>query len=169
MPVTPFPPRAELKIELNEGRHVLATWRNVLLQGFASEARIGTLKRSSELLRRLASTHPEGVGSMLIVSHSGRPPDQECRKEWAAQMSAAYTRVVLVLFDGQSFRASLVRGVVTGLVLLARPAACVLTAEKASEGAPRFTAEMAKRKAPCGTASELEAALMATKQLLTPL
>ena len=168
VPVAPSSPRADLKVELNEGRHVLATWRNVLLQGFASEARIGTLKRSSEILRRLASTHPEGVGFMIIVSHSGRPPEHECRSEWVAQMSAASTRVVLVLFEGQSFRASLVRGVVTGLVMLARPTARVLTDEKASEGVPRFTAEMAKRKASCGTASELEAALLATKQLLAP-
>ncbi len=168
MHVASSPSRADVKIELNEDRHVLVTWRNVLIQSFASEARIGTLKRSSEILRRLASTHPAGVGFMIIVSHSGRPPDQQCRQEWVAQMSAAYTRAVLVLFEGQTFRAALVRGVVTGLVLLARPTACVLTAEKASEGAPRFAAEMARRKASCGTVSEIEAVLMATKQLLTP-
>lgn len=146
-------------IELRDRGHVLATWRHVVMQIYAAEARRTTVLRATEIMRRLAREHPAGIGSLVLVSHSGAPPDEGCRAAWSAQMRDIGAPVTLVLFEGASLRASIVRGVVTGMAMLARRSVNMRVAASAAEGAPWFVAELERAGAPCGTAAELIAAL----------
>jgi hypothetical protein len=146
-------------IELRERGHVLATWQNVMIQIYAAEARRTTVLRATEIMRRLNREHPAGIGSIVLVSHVGPPPDQGCRTAWTAQMRDLGAPVTLILFEGASLRASIVRGVVTGMALLVRRTVNMRVAASPAEGLPWFTAEMDRAHVPCGSVAELTAAL----------
>jgi hypothetical protein len=68
------------------------------------------------------SRRAEGIGMLTIVEAHTPMPDAPARQALAAllQNGGAFIKASAVVFDGNSFRASAVRSVATGLTLLAK-------------------------------------------------
>jgi hypothetical protein len=154
---TPLPDAGDLAITLSHGGHLLATWRNLVIQAYAAEARSDTVERATLLLQRATRARPGAVGSIVLVTHQGRPPDEKCRAAWVKQMRESRTGAILLLFEGTSLRASIVRGVATSLTLLARRSINIHVAGTPREGVPWFVSELSRLGAPCGTETEVTA------------
>lgn len=59
---------------------------------------------------------------MTIIAERAPPPSSEVSREVATVLrSADAVRASVVAFEGSSFRASIVRSVITGLAILSRP------------------------------------------------
>ncbi|MFT3775731.1 MAG: hypothetical protein QM820_61070 [Minicystis sp.] len=157
---------AALKIELNEKGHLLATWRHVMMQLYTAEARRTTIVKASEMMRRLTRDNPAGIGSLVLVQHTGRPPDEGCRSAWVTQMRENQSKGILILFEGTSLRASIVRGVVTGMAQLAKRSADIHVSAKPREGLPWLVSTLEQRGAPCGSVAEISAAVEEARRVV---
>jgi hypothetical protein len=154
----------ELSIDLCERGHVLATWRNLVIQVYGSEARATTVERATHLVQAHARLHPSGIGMVVVVSHMGRPPDEACRAGWSRQMRAGNGLLAaLILMEGEGLRASVVRSVATGLLLLARRQVAIQMAATVAQGLPWFVSEMERSGARAGTLAEVTTAIHAAR------
>jgi hypothetical protein len=103
---------------------LVGTWRNVVIVLW----RVSTLPEdvafTSDLLARLAKMHPEGVGLFQSVEDTCLERPSGPTKEAIARLlrdGRSYIKASTVLFNGQGFRAAVVRAVATGLISLTRP------------------------------------------------
>ena len=101
---------------------VFAHHRNVLIWSWRASATPLTCQRMRVQLLALAKANPTGAGAITIIGPDvGIPPD-EVRKLMvkARQEAAVYDmRGGAIVYEGDGFRGSVVRGVVTSLMLLA--------------------------------------------------
>jgi len=90
--------------------------------------RMRTTEDGAHLVRteceRFAQTRPDGIGLITIVE-AGTPMPPAPARDAIAQFlrsGSSYIKASAVLFEGNSFRASAVRSVATGLTLIAKQA-----------------------------------------------
>lgn len=102
--------------------YCLATWHQIYIVIWRHET---TMTGVHELDRRLIELEPgwgSGCGLLTIIEQGAPMPSSEVRTALARFMTVA-ARVIkssAVAFEGAGFRAAAVRGVVTGLTMLAR-------------------------------------------------
>jgi hypothetical protein len=95
---------------------------------FIVEWRVDTTMEGCRALRteceRFGRTQPAGVGLLTIINANAPAPGAPERVAIADFLRAgsSYIKSSAVVVEGQGFRAALVRGVVTGLTLLAKQA-----------------------------------------------
>lgn len=110
-------------VDLITSDYAVGTWRNVLVVDWR-ESTTGPGARDAHLrLQRLANTYRSGVFYLALVSEHASPPDSEARQALADMLRSASAYVIAssVVFDGAGLRGAFVRGVATGLTMLARP------------------------------------------------
>jgi len=109
-------------VELVTQDYAVAVWRNVLVVDWR-ERTTGEGARDVQFrLQRLARAYPEGIFYLAFVAESASPPDLEARQTLATMLKTGNSLVAgAVVFDGAGLRGAFVRGVATGLVMLARP------------------------------------------------
>lgn len=103
--------------------YAVGVWRNVLVVDWR-ERTTGEGARDVQFrLQRLARACPEeGVFYLAFVAESATPPDLEARQTLANMLKTGTSILAgAVVFDGAGLRGAFVRGVATGLVMLARP------------------------------------------------
>jgi hypothetical protein len=102
---------------------VAATWRSVGILIWRNETRAVDVSFGSEMLDRLAKSHPDGVGLFQFVEDACMNLSSESRAALANLLSKgrSYIRCSTVVFNGVGFRAAAVRGIATGLFWLAKP------------------------------------------------
>jgi hypothetical protein len=154
----------ETKIEYCAEGHAVATHGGVVIQVFASEARQGTIDRATDALRRIRRATGKGAGALILVMHDGRPPDDACRRAWARQLREAEVGSTLILYEASSLRAAIVRGVVTGLLLLVRRSPSIHVAAAARDGLPWFVGQLEAQGAELGGEAALGAALAEARE-----
>jgi hypothetical protein len=127
-----MPPLPKLKAEplARPGRvHVLAachdyavgTWANVFVNIWRHETTLGAANTVRAACDRFGEVHPRGVLLLTIIHDKAPAPAPVARNVIADWLkNGHYIRASAVVMEGQSFRAAFVRGVVTGLTLLAR-------------------------------------------------
>lgn len=73
---------------------------------------------------RFASTHPDGIGLIVIIDVRAPLPSKPAREAVAEFMKrgSSYIKASAVVFEGNSLQSSAVRSVATGLALVARQA-----------------------------------------------
>lgn len=101
---------------------IFATYRNVLIWSWRGPATTLTVQRMRLQLLAHAKGHPEGGGVVTIIGRGVAIPPDEIRKAMvkARREASCYAmRGSAILYEGDGFRGSVVRGVVTGLMLLA--------------------------------------------------
>ncbi|MBK9264645.1 MAG: hypothetical protein IPM54_33275 [Polyangiaceae bacterium] len=79
--------------------------------------------RALEQTVRIAAARSDGAGVLLGVVDTGAPPPEpDVRKALADSLAAGagFVRASALVFEGEGFRASMVRAVATGLSMLAR-------------------------------------------------
>jgi hypothetical protein len=100
--------------------HVIATWRSVMVLIFRVETTLGAVEASHRVFDELSRDHPEGVFLLTIVEADARIPSVVARDGMADFLRGATGRMSLsaVVFEGNNFRAAVVRSVVAGLAML---------------------------------------------------
>jgi hypothetical protein len=102
--------------------HVVLTWSNVACAVFKRETTLGGVRSIQSAYDALASRNPEGVYMVTIVEDRAPLPVVEVRDALAKFLAsgAGRTKMSAVIQEGVGFRAAAVRGVVTGLAMVAR-------------------------------------------------
>lgn len=100
----------------------LASWRDLVVIIWKGETRVEAIERSEEQLALLAPRFPGGLWMLTIVEEQAPAPAADARQALSGLLARAapFVRCSSVVFEGSSFRASLVRSVVSTLVLLSR-------------------------------------------------
>ena len=102
--------------------HCLATWRNFLILIWRNETTEEGVNDFRNTLQRLTTTNRDGLGLLTIIEPNAPPPASKVRDELARVLGqfGKLIKYSAVAFEGSGFRAAMVRGVVTGLTMLAR-------------------------------------------------
>lgn len=101
---------------------VFGHYRNVLLWSWRAAATPITCQRMRVQLVSLARANPQGAGAITVIgTEVGIPPDEIRKLMVKARRDAAQydMRGGAIVYEGDGFRGSVVRGVVTSLMLLA--------------------------------------------------
>jgi hypothetical protein len=109
-------------VELVTHDYTVGVWRNVLVVDWRERTTGDGARDVHFRLQRLARTYPDGVFYLAFVSEHAAPPDFDARQTLANMLKAGRSILAgAVVFDGAGLRGAFVRGVATGLVMLARP------------------------------------------------
>lgn len=98
------------------------SWRNVFVIVWRSRTRAEDAQQIQRLLEEFSRVHSRGYFLLTVVQDSAPPPDTEARQAIAKYLKAGAAHIVAgaVVITGGLLRVSFVRGVATGLALLAR-------------------------------------------------
>jgi hypothetical protein len=124
--------------------HTIATYRNVLVVIWHDRTTLEGVAAARRYSEELGKTHPEGVLYLVIVEAQAIVPNSKARIALTKLMNESQHCIACgVTLDGDGFRNAVVRGVATGLALVARQTfpfrvcsldgACQLFAEAAIE------------------------------------
>ena len=114
---------APARVDAVSPDHCLARWNQfyiIIWRVHTTMAGIRILARTFEDFR---ASFPDGVGLITIVEPGAPLPPTEARQALGQLLGEASgsIRYSAVVYEGGGFRASAVRGVVSSLILLARP------------------------------------------------
>jgi hypothetical protein len=100
--------------------YAVGTWANVFVDIWRHETTLGAANSVRAACDRFGEQHPRGVLLLTIIHDRAPAPAPAARRALAEWMKmGSYIRGSAVIMEGQSFRAAIVRSVVTGLTLLA--------------------------------------------------
>jgi hypothetical protein len=110
------------RIVHQDGHCLIATFENVGIAIWIDDTERKSVQLLGETLRRLANDYPQGVGLVQLVAEDHPPLRSETRAELNLMLrrGTGYIRCSTVIFEGTGFRAAALRGIVAGLVMLAR-------------------------------------------------
>jgi hypothetical protein len=101
--------------------HVKAVGGNLVFMVWRFRTRAEPYRAGIRLIRKLALSHPEGLGVMQVVEVDAIPPDDETRRAFSDAMQVRSIRHFSVIHEGTGFKAAAVRAIVWGLHMTARP------------------------------------------------
>ncbi len=109
-------------VRAQDEHHCIATWRNVYIVIWRHETQLPAVKSLASHLAQFAEVPAKGCTLLTIIEAGAPMPSADARSELARFMTSAANRLKssAVAFEGAGFRAAAVRGVVTGLTMLAR-------------------------------------------------
>ena len=112
------------KIEAVTSDYCLATWARFYIDIWRGNTTMEGLQAIQVGFPGFANRYPSGVGLVTIVEQRAPLPPAPVRNAMAKFLadSASAIKCSAVVFEGEGFSAAAVRGVVTGLTLVARPA-----------------------------------------------
>jgi hypothetical protein len=106
-----------------EHDYVLATWNNLYICLIRVETTTALVQRMAADAPEFADGHDGRIGLLTLIEDGAPPPPGETRTQLAHLLrSADYVQASAVVFEGNSFRAAIVRSVAAGLSLLSRRA-----------------------------------------------
>ena len=103
--------------------HVVAVFNRVLIVVFERETTLSAIAACRRALDLMEKKYPDGIAVLTVVAENAPMPSQEARDALAALATGAAgkrLRRSAVCFEGGGFRSALVRGVATGLQLMAK-------------------------------------------------
>jgi hypothetical protein len=102
--------------------HVVLTWNDFIFAVFKHETTLDAVRTIQRVYDELAAKFPKGVYMVTVVESGAPMPATEVRTALADFLAggAGRTRRSAVIHEGVGFRAAAVRGVVTGLAMVAR-------------------------------------------------
>jgi hypothetical protein len=104
---------------------VIVTWQNVAIVVWRYKTRAEDVRFASDALHIFSKDNPEGVGLVQIIEDRGEavslPPDARAAISKLLDRGRQYIKCSTIVFAGEGFRASAVRGIVTGIAWLTRP------------------------------------------------
>jgi hypothetical protein len=103
--------------------HAIGTQDGFVIVVWRRRTTVADVGHGFSVLAELAGRFPQGVQLMQIVEESAIIPDAPARSALADLLRDAAGSVALssVTHEGGGFRASLIRGIVTGLLLVSKP------------------------------------------------
>jgi hypothetical protein len=105
-----------------EHDYCFAGWNAIFIVIWRHDTTSDGVRNLDLKLRDHEKAHPDGCGLLTIIEQGAPMPTSEVRTALARFMTegARVIRSSAVAFEGAGFRAAAVRGVVTGLTMLAR-------------------------------------------------
>jgi hypothetical protein len=113
-------PEAELLIASPD--YAMATWDSIFILIWRHDTTNEGIETLRHKLEHFGRSRPQGLGLVTIVEQEAPMPTSAVREKMAGLMAdiSKVLKCSAVVFEGTGFRAAAVRGVVTGLMLLAR-------------------------------------------------
>lgn len=110
------------RVGVLEYDHCMATWAGVFICIWRHETTADGVRALADRFSDFGRTHADGAALLTIVEPNAPVPEGHVRDMLAGFMrkSATTIKSSAVVHEGSGFRAAAVRGVVTGLTLLAR-------------------------------------------------
>ena len=144
----------------NNENFVLASMGNIITL-FWRNPTVESIDRLPPLLKTFGEAHPTGFAVLTLVAEHSPPPSPEARSRMAKMMGeGGALKAVAVCFEGSGVRAIVVRSVVTGLSLLARPTYAYKVFSTPEEALSFLSDALAKAGAPAVPAHQLLAAFL---------
>jgi hypothetical protein len=115
------PANGGARVFVLEDNHCMATWRSFVIVIWRKDTTADAVKQLRDLLQK-TSTTTQAVCLLTIVEPNAPPPSSDVRDALAGVLGefGKLIKYSAVAFEGSGFRAAMVRGVVTGLTMLAR-------------------------------------------------
>lgn len=144
---------------------LLVRWRNVVMLGMRVSPNAESIEGMSREAYRLRDQGHRGAALVHLVRPLERkppPPDAETREAYLRMMRDKNTpiRCSAVVMTDSGFTAALARSVLTGLMLVARPAYATKVFSSEREASGWICAELDEIEAACGPVEELHAAIL---------
>ncbi|SRR5258706_6803879 len=116
-------PFAPAKIQVIQPDYCMASWHRFYIDIWRVNTTLEGVRQLKAGFAAFAADQPAGVGLLTIVQPYAPLPPSDARAELAAFLAGAASSIKwsAVVHEGVGFRAAAVRGVVTGLTMLARP------------------------------------------------
>jgi len=152
----------EVQLESLAADHAVGLWKNVIIGMWRKTPRVKGVKECSELAERAHKKFPKGTVVFLIIAERPTPPPSSDARQIFAKMMTSYngvTRCTAVVAEGGSLSVSVVRGVLTSLLILARHDTPTKMFGKVGEAATWLRQELANAQAPVFDTVELDAAV----------
>ncbi len=109
-------------VEHRSAQSVIGTFENVGVAIWKTATSLELVGLLGVTLRRLSRDYDRGIGLIQVVDQAHPPIGSDVRTELHKMLigASAYVRCSTVVYEGHGFRAAAVRGIVTGLSMLAR-------------------------------------------------
>lgn len=103
------------------------SYGDVFLGLWRTAVTVDGARRVAVPMERLALRHPRGLSLLFVTEEECAMPDGEARKVFAsdAKRHETFTRHMALVFEGEGFKASVFRSVLTGMQALTRQKAPV--------------------------------------------
>lgn len=113
----PAIPAASAEIVYDADGCVMATWKNLLLCGWAKQGTVQIVQELGRLAGEFALAHPEGHSSIHIITNQAPLPPPEVRRELEilTRRHADEIACMGIVIDGEGFWAGAMRAFLTGL------------------------------------------------------
>lgn len=117
------PTSASPRIGAIDENYCFAEWRSVYIDIWRQHTLLDGVRVFGKQLADFAREHREGFALLTIVEADAAVPDSTSREAVAALMRTHGKAIKssALVFEGSGFRAAAIRGVVTGMAMLARP------------------------------------------------
>ena len=100
--------------------HAFGTWQHLVIVVWKQQTTVQALRSVGALTFALAKDSGHKIGLLSIVEDGAPLPTAEVRKVTADVLRGVPIKLSAMVFEGHGFRAAAVRGVITGIGLLAR-------------------------------------------------
>lgn len=114
---------APAQIQAMHPDYCMASWHRFYVDIWRANTTVEGVRELKTGFTAFAAEHPTGVGLLTIVESRAPLPSADARAALAAFLAGAASAIKYsaVVHEGTGFTSAAVRGVVTGLTLLARP------------------------------------------------
>jgi len=109
----------ELRVVLQQGRNVVATWENLVLAVWGESPSAGPMTAIHQSHLDLLKTH-ERVGHLVLIHGMPKIPTPEARDLAGRYNERSRMSSIAVVLDGEGFWASAARGFLTTVLFLQR-------------------------------------------------
>ena len=111
-----------LKIRSIDFAHAVATETGLLICLWRTVTKREAIAELSTIAHELVQNHADGIAMLTVVEAGADMPDAPVRDDLAALFRSLSKSVICsgLVFEGQGFKAATVRGITTGINLLAR-------------------------------------------------
>ncbi len=96
-------------------------WRDFFVAIDDCTANAAVYERLQQIAEERSAKHATGLGCLMIVPPTAKAPSDDVRWSMAAALASLSVRCVCWLVEGSGFQGAMVRGVLTGLCIVAHP------------------------------------------------
>ena len=148
---------------------VVAAWSNVVIAIWRGPATVPPIETARRLTAGMAVSNPGGIAFLNVLESTLPRPAEEARPLMMQLRGDGYpgVRCAAIVLEGERFHASILRGVLAGLIMLLRPALPVRSFATVAEASAWIAKQLDQAGAPCGSADQLTDALESARAQMT--
>jgi hypothetical protein len=106
----------------NDTNHILGVWKSIVIVVWRNETTVSAIVELGNCLQDHSNLLGKPIGLFMVAERRAPLPTADSRKASADVLQVARLAFSALTFEGTGFRAAAVRGVVTGISMLAKQA-----------------------------------------------